>query len=71
MKNLNLTNVNGFFVSFDLADIKFIKYGKAREFYSKQDLDSNCIGLSEAVIMIYFKDGNTASFANDWVVTFG
>ena len=70
MTKLNLTSADGMFVSYDLATIKNIKNGKAKKFYSKEDCEGNGIKLSDSVIKITFKDGNTASFGDNWSITF-
>ncbi len=70
MTKLNLRSIEGFFVSYDLSTIKEIRHGRAKEFYDKADCESNGIKLSDSVVIIVFKDGNKASFGNNWIVTF-
>lgn len=70
MTKLNLTSKDGFFVSYDLSTIKTIKIGKAKSFYDKKDCEDNGVKLSDAIIIINFKNGYTSSFADSWVVTF-
>lgn len=70
MTKLNLNSIDGLFVSYDLADIKNIKHGKAGKFYDKSECESNGLKVSDSIIVISFKDGNTTSFGNNWVATF-
>lgn len=70
MTKLNLTSVDGLFVSYDLATIKNIRYGKAKSFYDKEDCEDNNIRITDAIIVINFNNGSTSSFGNNWVVTF-
>lgn len=70
MTKLNLTSVHGFFVSYDLDTIRDIIYGKAKSFYNKTDVEENGFKLNDAVIVIRFKGGDTASFGDNWTVTF-
>ena len=70
MKNLNLTSVDGLFVTYDLATIKNVRYGKAKDFYTKADCEDNNVRLTDAIITINFNNGSTSSFASNWVVNF-
>ena len=70
MKHLNLTNIHGQYISYDLTSIKNIKNGKAKDFYSKEELVDNNIKVLDSLIVINFKNGKTSSFSNAWTVTF-
>lgn len=70
MTKLNLTNIHGLFVSYDLSTIKNIKNGKAKDFYSKEDIEDNNLKVLDSIIVINFKDGTTSSFSSIWTVTF-
>ena len=56
MIKLNLTSVDGLFVSYDLATIKNIRHGKAKDFYTKADCEDN-IQL-RTIIIINFNNGS-------------
>lgn len=70
MKQLHLTSRDGFFVSYDLSTIKTVKTGKAKSFYDKKECEENGIKVSDAVIIINFKNGTTSSFSDSWTMTF-
>ena len=70
MTKLNLSSVDGLFVSYDLSTIKNIRCGKAKDFYTKSDCEDNNIRVTDAIIKINFKNGSTSSFGNNWVATF-
>lgn len=70
MKHLNLTNINGLFVCYDLETIKNIKNGKAKDFYSKEDIEDNNLKVLDSIIVINFKNGTTSSFSSSWTITF-
>jgi hypothetical protein len=70
MTKLNLSSIDGAFVSYDLATIKNIKHGKAKDFYTKADCENNNIRVTDSIITINFNNGSTSSFGNNWVVTF-
>ena len=70
MTKLNLTNIHGLFVSYDLSTIENIKNGKAKDFYSKEDIEDNNLRVLDSIIVINFKNGTTSSFSNVWTITF-
>ena len=70
MKHLNLTNIHGLFVSYDLSTIKNIKNGQAKDFYSKEDIEDNNLRVLDSIIVIKFKNGQTSSFSDSWTITF-
>lgn len=70
MEKLNLSSVEGFFVSYDLSNIANIKHGKAGKFYDKAECEANGIKLSDSIIIITFKDGNKSSFGDNWIATY-
>lgn len=70
MKKLNLNSIDGLFVSYDLADIKNIRHGKAKKFYDRVDCEDNGIKVTDSILIISFKNGTTSSFGDNWVVTF-
>lgn len=70
MTKLNLRSLEGFSVSYDLANIANIKHGKAGKFYEKSECEDNGIKLSDSIVIINFKNGTTSSFGDNWVVTF-
>lgn len=70
MKNLNLSSKDGLFMSFDLSNIREIRSGRAKDFYSKSDCESNGVKLNDSIIVIKFNDGNVSGFGNNWIVTF-
>lgn len=70
MAKLNLRSLEGFFVSYDLANISSIKHGKAGKFYDKEECESNGIKLSDSIIIISFKNGDKTSFGDNWIATF-
>jgi hypothetical protein len=70
MTKLNLSSVDGLFVSYDLSNIREIRNGKAKDFYSKADCEDNGIKVNDSIIVIRFNDGNKTSFASKWTVTF-
>jgi hypothetical protein len=70
MTKLNLSSSEGFFVSYDLADIKNIKHGKAGKFYDKSECESNGLKVSDSIIIISFKNGDKTSFGDNWIATF-
>lgn len=70
MEKLNLTSIDGLFVSYDLVDIKSVKHGKAGKFYEKSDCEGNGIKLSDSIMIISFKNGNKTSFGDNWTATF-
>lgn len=70
MKHLNLTNIHGLFVCYDLDTIKNIKNGQAKDFYSKKDIEENNLRVLDSIIVITFKNGQTSSFSDSWTVTF-
>lgn len=70
MTRLNLSSVEGLFVSYDLQAIKNVEHGKAKKFYTKADCEGNGVKLSDSMIVINFKDGSVASFCDNWFITF-
>ena len=70
MTRLNLSSVEGLLVSYDLQAIKNVEHGKAKKFYTKADCEGNGVKLSDSMIVINFKDGSTASFGDNWFITF-
>ncbi len=63
-------NVNGLSAHYALSDIESIEHGKAKDKLSKEDCKGNNIKLNESLIVIKFKEGYRASFAEDWILTF-
>lgn len=70
MTKLNLTSKDGLFVSYDLVNIREVRHGKAKGFYDKEDCENNGIKVTDSIIVIKFRDGNTTSFGDNWVATF-
>lgn len=70
MKNLNLYTNDGLQVSYNLIDIKHIKYGKAKDFYQIDEIINNGLKPSDPMIIISFKNGTTASFGDNWAIDF-
>ena len=70
MTKLNLTSVDGLFISYDLSTIKDIKHGKAKRFHNKVDCEDNGIKVTDSIMVIRFIDGHTTSYGDNWVATF-
>lgn len=70
MEKLNLSSVDGLFVSYDLADIKSIKHGKAGKFYDKAECEDNGIKVTDSIMIVSFKNGSKSSFGDNWIATF-
>lgn len=70
MTKLNLTSIDGLFVSYDLDNIRDIRHGKAKQFYNKVDCESNGIKVTDSIMVIRFIDGNKTSFGDNWIATF-
>ena len=70
MTRLNLSSVEGLFASYDLQAIKNVEHGKAKKLYTKADCEGNGVKLSDSMIVINFKGGSTASFGDNWFITF-
>lgn len=70
MTKLNLSSLEGFFVSYDLANIANIKHGKAGKFYDKAECEDNGIKVTDSIMIICFKNGSKSSFGNNWIATF-
>ncbi|HHX38036.1 MAG TPA: hypothetical protein GX717_08660 [Clostridiaceae bacterium] len=70
MTRLLLNSIEGFSVSYELSNIKNIEHGKAKKFYDKSDCERNGLKLSDSVIKINFISGDTASFCDNWRISF-
>lgn len=70
MTKLNLSSIEGFFVSYDLSNIANIKHGKAGKFYDKAGCEDNGIKVTDSVIVIRFIDGHTTIYGDNWIATF-
>lgn len=73
MKRLVITNkVQGWNQSYNLSAIERIEYGKASKFYDDSDISGNDMRPNDPVVIIYFKDGQQATFSSngDEVITF-
>lgn len=70
MERLTMLSKDGLSAHYNLADIKRIEHGKAKDKHSKEDCIGNSIKFNESIIVIEFKDGNRASFTEDWILTF-
>lgn len=53
-------------VKYTGEEIKEIVHGKYRDFYSKDDIGGNNVRPGDSVMIIRFKDGETASFDSKW-----
>ena len=70
MTKLVLLSAEGFSVSYDMAAVKRIEHGKAKDHYSKSDYEGNGLKANDSMIIIRFKDDGVASFGDNWFVTF-
>lgn len=57
-------------VTYDIDEIKDIKHGQMKDFYSYPDIYGNNYKPQDSCIKIDFKDTTTATFGKDWVITF-
>lgn len=69
MTNLNLFHKDGFNVSYALADIEQIIFGKVEDLEA-ESYKGNGFIEGDPVIQITFKDGNKSTFGDDWTIAF-
>lgn len=67
---LTVMNKDGLKVYYDTDRILEIQHCKASDRYNKSDLAGNGINADNSMMIIVFKNGDIASFGDDWVVVF-
>lgn len=67
---ITLQHEDGLKVYYDTDRIAYIRHDKASNLYNKSDLAGNGIKATESVLVINFKNGECATFGDDWSIIF-